>query len=812
MPKYVLGGKNSVVPDIDLDKVDINSLDMKRGPFKKWWGKATPIESVDVEEFYEGKKIVRSFALHDLVLHVTEETVKASEKMDSVPHEYFWKGYVMDIRYVKNENKKTRERTVDVRFLVQWFYNKLEAQKETKHYRDLPFDWEDMKDQHELYLSDRISAIHESTLQESVKLVSRPRTGSQVAYTCRWRFFTNPKIFTSFDIELVRTEFEKAVAEAKHKPAATQSTLKLSPSKPQKAVAEAKHKPAATQSTLKLSPSKPQKAVAEAKHKPAATQSTLTLSPSKPRRTLRSPRRSSRRKLGPKRTVQDDAAVDSDMEISESDAPETAKDPDSDDDSENDTNSKADSKQGTVEENHTDKRRRSVRLQARPQKSGEIGKAIDRHAHETNSDASSDIPVPQRKAKRKLMIESEDSDHAVPVTKPKGGADSDETRQRKKTKPIEQHRAKQNDGSSSNTTTTVDRWFPTGVFELRRSLDLNADALSSGSDSDERARKSKPVRNVKSTRGSHGEQGNTNVIHQGDNSTEMFLYSRVYSGWTDAIATRLCKSKVLAIVGAGISVSANLPVFRGTNAAKEMKDLFSCFYRRDHFEQWLIGMENLRLQMEAAQPTETHLLLKLLMDENILHTVYTTNIDGLEGQVGLKCSEQTKDVLSASCVQLHGCIRWLSCSRVPYHIIVDGEYAAGERCPLCNDVEGLRPRQAKANGILSHDVVLERGPNARENFIRQRIMADCNALKGTNVCILIMGSSMKSDGVRQVVKDFIRVFRQVQIQATTTVIWVNRQSAPSWLRKRAQTLSCYNMDADTWSSIVKNTMLSLLDS
>ncbi|KAG8922696.1 hypothetical protein FRC03_009109 [Tulasnella sp. 419] len=275
------------------------------------------------------------------------------------------------------------------------------------------------------------------------------------------------------------------------------------------------------------------------------------------------------------------------------------------------------------------------------------------------------------------------------------------------------------------------------------------------------------------------------------------------------VATFLCRknARVLAIVGAGISVAAQLPIFRGTTALAVNKDLFTLRYLQHHRPKWEHEMYQLRLQMQFAQPTATHELLKFFLDKNLLQTVYTTNIDGLEQRAGLTCSEQVDQVLTASCVQLHGCIHWLRCSYNESHIITDGTALYDTDCPQCVETRGTRSRAAaRRTGKLTYDVALDIGPNPRAQEVKPRADSDCKSIRGMPTCILIMGSSMRSEGARKLTTDIVKTIRDSE---STTVIWVNTDEPPSWLSSLVE-VSSFIMDSALWSRTLRSMMEEML--
>eukprot|EP00435_Cladocopium_sp_Y103_P076273 s94_g86.t1 len=102
-------------------------------------------------------------------------------------------------------------------------------------------------------------------------------------------------------------------------------------------------------------------------------------------------------------------------------------------------------------------------------------------------------------------------------------------------------------------------------------------------------------------------------------------------------------SRIVVLVGAGISVAANLPDFRSRGGLYDQlrqstnitspETIFTSFFL--HENPMLFFEVVQKLQADHADPTLTHAFLKLLQDKHLLTRLYTQNIDGLERKVGI---------------------------------------------------------------------------------------------------------------------------------------------------------------------------------
>eukprot|EP00931_Biecheleriopsis_adriatica_P054444 TRINITY_DN32038_c0_g1_i1.p1 TRINITY_DN32038_c0_g1~~TRINITY_DN32038_c0_g1_i1.p1 ORF type:complete len:1263 (-),score=281.51 TRINITY_DN32038_c0_g1_i1:128-3916(-) len=119
-------------------------------------------------------------------------------------------------------------------------------------------------------------------------------------------------------------------------------------------------------------------------------------------------------------------------------------------------------------------------------------------------------------------------------------------------------------------------------------------------------------------------------------------------------------TRIVALVGAGISVSANLPDFRSPGGLYDQlkQEGFSCpevVFTRSFMEEqpalFYTVME--KLQTDDVEPTPTHHFLRVLHDKGMLLRCHTQNIDGLERKAGLPAErivEAHGTMLAAKCL------------------------------------------------------------------------------------------------------------------------------------------------------------------
>ncbi|KAG5418563.1 HST3 [Candida metapsilosis] len=254
--------------------------------------------------------------------------------------------------------------------------------------------------------------------------------------------------------------------------------------------------------------------------------------------------------------------------------------------------------------------------------------------------------------------------------------------------------------------------------------------------------------------------------------------------------------KTTVITGAGISCNAGIPDFRSENGLYNMikhkypkqivrgQDLFDINLFRDEtsLEIFCTFMERLYHYSLLAKPTESHKFLKHLKDKGKLLRCYTQNIDSLEQNVDLNLGINQSDFEkgqtsnnsangsgsggkfrqfwnSLDVVQLHGNLHKLSCTNCFAEFEWNNEYkdmfnqGINPECKNCYTKYQERLYSGKRMtghiGLLRPDIVLY-GENHRQSEILSQGLT--NDLKSKPDLLIIMGTSLKVDGVKKLVK------------------------------------------------------------
>lgn len=263
--------------------------------------------------------------------------------------------------------------------------------------------------------------------------------------------------------------------------------------------------------------------------------------------------------------------------------------------------------------------------------------------------------------------------------------------------------------------------------------------------------------------------------------------------------------KTTLLTGAGISCNAGIPDFRSNDGLYNIvkakyptsfikgQDLFDILLFRNNvtLSIFCTFMEGLYKHSLQAKATETHRFIKTLKDKNKLLRCYTQNIDSLEKTINLNCGINTAEFSEINgsgklfrenwknldVVQLHGNLHKLACTQCFSHfewtpesqqMLEQGEYPECERCHLKYQERLYSGKRLTGNiGMLRPDIVLY-----GENHPQSEILA-----RGLNIdlsmrcdMLLIMGTSLKVDGVKKLVRSLSKKIRE----RGGTVVFVNK--------------------------------------
>lgn len=157
-----------------------------------------------------------------------------------------------------------------------------------------------------------------------------------------------------------------------------------------------------------------------------------------------------------------------------------------------------------------------------------------------------------------------------------------------------------------------------------------------------------------------------------------------------AQALDAARGEVVVLSGAGVSVSSDIPAFRGRGGLWERYDPLEYAhieaFLRAPAEVWVM-LRELDAVLEAASPNPAHHALAELERLGVVRCVVTQNVDGLHQAAG-----------SETVVELHGSRRSLSC--------VECGVSVGREEVLDTVERGDVPRCERCDGLLKPDVVL----------------------------------------------------------------------------------------------------------
>lgn len=256
------------------------------------------------------------------------------------------------------------------------------------------------------------------------------------------------------------------------------------------------------------------------------------------------------------------------------------------------------------------------------------------------------------------------------------------------------------------------------------------------------------------------------------------------SCWLNEVSKHIFKSKkVTVLTGAGISCNAGIPDFRSSDGLYNLvkskypktivrgQDLFDISLFRDEMSLALFCtfMESLYASSLMAKATETHKFIKMLKEKNKLLRCYTQNIDSLEKSINLtmginlsefddtkKFNENWKNL---DVVQLHGNLHKLSCTQCFSNFEWNSDYqeqlanGLNPQCLKCYEKYEERLYSGKRLtgniGLLRPDIVLYGENHPQSDILAQGLNVD---LKSKPDLLIVMGTSLKVDGVKKLVK------------------------------------------------------------
>ncbi|KAK9460305.1 DHS-like NAD/FAD-binding domain-containing protein [Lipomyces oligophaga] len=256
----------------------------------------------------------------------------------------------------------------------------------------------------------------------------------------------------------------------------------------------------------------------------------------------------------------------------------------------------------------------------------------------------------------------------------------------------------------------------------------------------------------------------------------------------------LRKSKrLVAVVGAGISVEAGIPDFRSQDGLfKTVKNTFnlkgngkamfdSSVYKDVETTRMFHSMINtLHLKSNEAKATSFHNFLSRLATDKRLLRLYTQNVDGLElDLIGL----QTIIPLPSRApfpktIQLHGGLTKMVCAKCGWLGQFDPQLfmqSESPECDECKELDSVREvvgKRAQGVGRLRPRIVLYNEANPDAEAIGSVTTADLRARPDV---LLVVGTSLQIPGVRRIVKEMAQAVRATG----GTTIWINRDDPPA---------------------------------
>ncbi|KAI8836255.1 DHS-like NAD/FAD-binding domain-containing protein [Chytriomyces cf. hyalinus JEL632] len=282
--------------------------------------------------------------------------------------------------------------------------------------------------------------------------------------------------------------------------------------------------------------------------------------------------------------------------------------------------------------------------------------------------------------------------------------------------------------------------------------------------------------------------------------------------------------RVAIVAGAGISVAAGIPDFRSADglynlvkarypdAVVKGRDLFDASLFRDPVSTSLFYsfIAELKVLSDGAGITRTHRFIESLSVKGKLLRCYTQNIDGLEARLDLESMRPPTAQQSASIVRpvsdamltqqqsqpemkpdskpkqptrqssssnppppvlihLHGALDTLICTicktTTPFSLEYQSTCSRGipPACPACTTQATLRQIAGKrtlTQGVLRPNIILYGEHHASGETIGKAANIDAKKLAFSGSVMIVMGTSLKVDGVKALVKTLAKSVRE----------------------------------------------------
>jgi NAD-dependent histone deacetylase SIR2 len=254
------------------------------------------------------------------------------------------------------------------------------------------------------------------------------------------------------------------------------------------------------------------------------------------------------------------------------------------------------------------------------------------------------------------------------------------------------------------------------------------------------------------------------------------------------------KSKrMVVIAGAGMSVAAGIPDFRSATGLFKRpkkdhrlksngKSLFdaSVYQTETSLEDFNDMIRALSKSTSSALPTDFHHLLNTLAKDGRLLRLYTQNVDGIDASLEYLHTEVPlgQNGPWPPTIQVHGCLKYMVCSKCPYQaefvadLFVGSEIPACPECAKCDESRTASKKRARGLGWLRPRIALYHEESRDADAIGRCAQAD---IKARPDAIIVVSTTLVVPAIQRIARELCGAART---RKKCETVWLNIDPPP----------------------------------